>query len=209
MTRALAALLLFAPLLPAQEPASRAAAPDSTGRLNEFWARRATGVGVFFTRADIERRQPQRTVDLFRGVSGVRVMAGEGITRLVSSRGASSLRAGTGGRSGVCIMQVFLDGLKASTPALSVDELTPEMIEAIEIYRGASEVPARFNTLETACGVVIFWTREPPAPSETRPPPIEGTYLRSPRKRYNLRLPVQLRPWHCVRARPCTARADI
>ena len=37
--------------------------------------------------------------------------------------------------------------------------ISPMDIEAIEVYRSASEVPARFTTAASNCGVILIWSR--------------------------------------------------
>ncbi len=140
-----------------------AARLDSAVRLREFWARRTIGIGIFMTRADIERRRAQHSFDLFRGVMGIQVVTGTGeSTKLVTTRRAASpmrLRSTAGAE---CPMQYYVDGIYMSSSAFSVDELTTDMIEAIEIFRGPSEVPAQFRQTDVDCGLVVIWTREPP-----------------------------------------------
>jgi len=46
--------------------------------------------------------------------------------------------------------------------AMALDDLiSPNVIEAIEVYRSASQVPAEFggSGVFTRCGVVVIWTR--------------------------------------------------
>jgi hypothetical protein len=136
------------------------------GRMNEFWDRRRSGLGAFITRADIDRRNPGQTSDLFRGVLGIRVVSrgntGES-TRLVSGR--QSISASPRSRSAAsssCAMQYYVDGVFMTPGTFSVDEIVPAQLEAIEVFRGPSEIPARFRQRDTACGLVVIWTREPP-----------------------------------------------
>ena len=46
--------------------------------------------GVFITEADIEKRRPVRTSDLFRGLLGISVRDTDGVQQLVSNRGVRS-----------------------------------------------------------------------------------------------------------------------
>ncbi len=136
---------------------------DSIVRLREFWERRARGIGVFITRADIERRRPQHALDLFRAVVGIQVFSGGGerTTIMTTRRAANPARLRT--TAGVeCPMQYYVDGVFMSADMFSVDELTPDMIEAVEIFRGPSEVPVQFRQTDVDCGLIVLWTREPP-----------------------------------------------
>lgn len=146
----------------------------ASGRMQEFWARRMVGIGVFITRAEIERRHPPRTADLFQQVMGVHVVSGGNgeSTRLVTGRqsvSATALNRSIG--SGGCQMQYYVDGIFMTPGTFTVDEITPDMIEAVEVFRGPSETPARFRQRDTACGLVVIWTREPPR--RPKPDPLE------------------------------------
>ncbi|HEX8697001.1 MAG TPA: carboxypeptidase regulatory-like domain-containing protein [Longimicrobium sp.] len=52
------------------------------GRREGFERRRATGRGIYLTRDDIERKRAVQTVDLFRGLPGVRIVEGIGGARV-------------------------------------------------------------------------------------------------------------------------------
>lgn len=135
----------------------------ASGRMQEFWARRTAGLGVFMTREEIERSRAPRTVDLFRSIMGVRVTSGNsGFTRLDSGRQSASPMRGNSSAASACAMQFYVDGVFMTPGSFSVDEVPPETLEAIEVYRGPSEIPARFRQRDTACGLVVIWTREPP-----------------------------------------------
>lgn len=140
------------------------ASEGSNGRLQQFWARRKVGIGVFITRADIERRRPARTSDLFYNVMGIRVISRGGEpSMLVSSRdptSASPRRSAT--PADACVMQYYIDGVLIAPGMFSVDDIVPAHIEAIEVFRGASEVPVTFRGRDAGCGLVAIWTREPP-----------------------------------------------
>jgi len=138
----------------------------ANGRMAEFWARRMVGVGVFITRDEIDRRHPPQTSDLFHTVMGIRVIGGSASDpiRLVTGRQAMTpLRGANSAGSNICPMQYYVDGTFMSPGTFSIDEIVPVQIEAIEIFRGPSEIPARFRQRETGCGLVVIWTREPPA----------------------------------------------
>ncbi|MBW7934612.1 MAG: carboxypeptidase regulatory-like domain-containing protein [Gemmatimonadaceae bacterium] len=140
----------------------------ASGRMREFWARRAGGLGYFITRDDIEKQHAMRTADLFRRVLGVRIVGAPGEpTRLVTSRRAQSIsRMAAAGNA--CPMMIYIDGIPQPSGTYVLDELTPDMLEGIEVYRGPAEAPARFRQADTACGLVLFWTREPPAVKRKR-----------------------------------------
>ena len=56
---------------------------------------------------------------------------------------------------GPCAARVFVNGLNVD----HVPRMHPDNIEAIEVYRGPAEVPPQFGGAQSACGVIVLWTR--------------------------------------------------
>lgn len=111
--------------------------------LREFYRRydsgQRTGFGVFFTREDLE--DVSFLSHEFVKVPGLRYRYGpEGMT--LGSR--------------MCGATVYLNGLPVGSSA--VDEIWPEDLEAIEIYRRESEIPIDLKR-PGSCTVVAMWTR--------------------------------------------------
>jgi hypothetical protein len=151
-----------------------------------FYERQRVDFGHFITRVDIERRQPERMTDLLRTVPGARTSpSGSGLSRSTISFGGSLQQ-----RGGPCHPRVYVDGLVVirgdarpqgldvfglperaseaggSDPTLRQeialdDFVMPQDVQAVEVYRRGSEVPARFGGMstETQCGVIVVWTR--------------------------------------------------
>ena len=115
--------------------------------MREFKRRMKRGFGEFITRQDIQERSPQHTSDLLRTVPGVSV----GPVRF----GRAKVTMRTSGRE--CRPVVFLDGVM--TRNYRVDNLQPEAIQGIEVYRRASETPAQFTMTNSGCGVLVIHTR--------------------------------------------------
>jgi hypothetical protein len=115
--------------------------------LDEFDARRGRGFGSFVTRADIERRRPMHTSDVFRSLSGVTVLAGRAGTELRMTRSRD------------CAPDIYIDGREMK--GYRIDDIPPSDIGGIEVFQGPSETPPRFRRAEAGCGVVSIWTREP------------------------------------------------
>lgn len=68
----------------------------------------------------------------------------------------------TGVRSGISLrgcsnFALFLDGILLSDNNLEWIPL--ETVAAIEVYRGAAQLPAEFNTTKSACGAIVVWTK--------------------------------------------------
>lgn len=137
------------------------------GKMAEFWARRSMGNGAFITRAEIQKRNPYRMSDMLRMLSGVRVSTNGGdIERPLISMGRTPIGVRTFRNvqtlAGDCKVSYYLDGNWVSPGTFHPDDLTPGTIEAMEVYRGPAEIPAKFRQRETACGLIVIWTREPP-----------------------------------------------
>jgi hypothetical protein len=118
-----------------------------------FRRRRNRGMGTFFDRQEIERRNPRYTSDLLRSVRGIRV----GPQRM----GRTSVTLARSGRA--CRPEIFVDGLHLQ--GASVDDVIVPDLEGVEVYPGPSLVPARFSAMApTQCGAIIIWTRRGESP---------------------------------------------
>ena len=139
-----------------------------TSRMAEFWNRRQLGVGAFITRADIERRKPYNSIDILRNVTGVRIIGDDNpmgrpvVTMGRTAIGVRSFR-NVASLAGDCRVNYYVDGMWIPAGSFHPDDISPVNIEAMEIYRGAAEIPPKFRARETACGLIVIWTREPPA----------------------------------------------
>jgi hypothetical protein len=151
-----------------------------------FYERQKSDFGRFITRDLIEERRARRFTDLLRTIPGVRINPSAGGL----SRSGVQLRGSQLSHGGVCAPRVFIDGTivirgdarpkdvdrqrgvreEASEQELpqferneiAIDDVVmPDDIEAIEVYRSAAQIPARFGgaSRETQCGVIVIWTR--------------------------------------------------
>ena len=63
-----------------------------------------------------------------------------------------------------CYTRVYVDVVLMNpgtpTPPFDLREISPGEIEAIEFYASAAEMPARFRTLNSSCGLLIIHTRK-------------------------------------------------
>jgi hypothetical protein len=63
-----------------------------------------------------------------------------------------------------CYSTVYVDNVAVfragrGDPYFNLNLMRPEDIEAIEFYAGPAELPARYNQLNAACGVLVIHTR--------------------------------------------------
>ena len=121
-----------------------------------FWDRRARGFGHFYTREDIEKRDPHDFADIVRMTPSVSVVYFNGRKVIRFTRSA--------GIRGDCPPQYWVDGMRIenATP----DEFPPQDVEAIELYAGSATIPPQFApriaTFRTqTCGAIVIWTRLP------------------------------------------------
>lgn len=123
------------------------------GRMAEFERHRTNGHGIYFDRAELEKRRTPRLTDVLRRVPGVRVVT--------DRAGRTMVRMGRSSMGRDCPPEFWIDGVRAQ--GLGADDVPVSDIEALEIYRGPSGLPPEFNSRFTnaQCGAVIIWTRIP------------------------------------------------
>ena len=141
-----------------------AEAPSRSPKLEAFERRRRRNTGgTFLTRDYIERRNAVETVDLMRGLLGVRVVDSAGVKLFASTRGVRAVSLG-GGKvdAGPCYMLVGIDG-QLKYWGYNVNELSPKEIHGIEVYNGPATMPRELLGMaaqqEASCGLVMIWTR--------------------------------------------------
>lgn len=125
-------------------------------RMASFEQRRARGGGGFITRADIERRHPNKLSEMLRSVAGVSIKSSSivgqpAVVEIERSSHAISNRT--------CEVQLYVDG--HPYPRGSIDDFPPETVEGIEIYRGGAELPSELRADNAGCGAIGIWTRDP------------------------------------------------
>ncbi|MEE4382073.1 MAG: hypothetical protein V2J02_08780, partial [Pseudomonadales bacterium] len=126
--------------------------------------RKDRGLGHFIEREEIERRVPTRATDILRGTPAIRLADIGGGRRDVRLNVQTTF-------GNDCEPRIFVDGMLArgrgvveldekSAPERSLDFLVNITdVEAIEVYARTSAVPAQYGGLDTACGVIVVWTR--------------------------------------------------
>jgi hypothetical protein len=131
-------------------------ATATSARMQAFEQRRARGVGSFITRAEIEKRHPNKLSDMLRTVAGVSIKSN-------SSAGQQSFvdieRSTHSINNRVCEVQLYVDG--HPYPHGNVDDFPPETVEGVEVYRGGAELPSEYRAQNSGCGLIGIWTRDP------------------------------------------------
>jgi hypothetical protein len=122
---------------------------DITG----FYQRKRHEIGSFISLEQIEKRKPARACDLFQNMNGVRLVCNPSSTvcRVVSKRFTSL-------RTSACALSIYMDGVPYGR--VNIDELVPvEDLLGVEVYAGSARVPAQYGGADSACGVILLWTR--------------------------------------------------
>lgn len=116
-----------------------------TGRFDDFYRRRAEGLGTFLTREDIDARAAQKPEDLLRAVTGIRIRY-QGMNPFIEFLRCDAVN-------------VYIDGSLSHDGYRDYFDLSPLDIEAIEIYHGLATVPPEFSPHPNDCAAIVVWTR--------------------------------------------------
>jgi hypothetical protein len=120
------------------------------GDINGFIQRRQTGVGRFYTRADIDKMHPFEFTDIMRRVPGIKLVPTSYFDyTILSSRGAGS-------SSGGCQPSIYIDGARLIDDTALNGLLRPDAIAGMEVYAGPSEAPPQYSYGD--CGSILIWT---------------------------------------------------
>ena len=143
---------------------------SQTSKFDVFYERKAAAIGgTFLTREDIEHNGSSEAIDLFRSVPGIEIAARPGMAPLIRFARCTGSKASPFGSIGKLEtmgkdgyerpgpVEVFIDGSRVGEPLSTLERMRTDDIEAIEIYRGVSQLPieARGN----GCAAVFIWTR--------------------------------------------------
>lgn len=121
-----------------------------TGRFDDFYQRRARGVGTFFTREDIEQSGLDQIFELLRTIPGVRV------DRRNLERPVTLARCSASGESNQRVA-LFVDGMRIGEPGTFLMQLKAADVEAFEVYRGPAQLPQ--EAMGDACGAIYIHMR--------------------------------------------------
>lgn len=119
--------------------------------LKGFDDRRERGLGVYVTRADIEKRNTRLLSDVLRQQRGVVLSTRSGVRSLRFSMHQAKN----------CLPMIWVDGQRA--PGLDVDAVAATDVEGVELYRSLSSTPAEFHrgSQGAECGTIVIWTKRP------------------------------------------------
>ncbi|WP_425153593.1 carboxypeptidase regulatory-like domain-containing protein [Candidatus Palauibacter sp.] len=121
----------------------------------KYWGE-LVGGGMFFTNADIERRNPVLISHVIADAPGVR-LGDCGVRRDSCKLLSTRVSVGFGGAS--CRMSVYVDGIRLRGGGTIDDLVRPVEVAGVEVYPGAASLPAEFGGSDSRCGVVAVWTK--------------------------------------------------
>jgi hypothetical protein len=123
---------------------------------NGFAARQRTGWGKYFTREQIQKRNPYNLTDILTDVPGIHVSHGIGGATVQSERASYILG---GGRGGGCT-RVWVDGFEWHVAeAGDIDTfVSPRDVIGLEVYK-PHEAPMQYRGVDDNCIVLVLWTR--------------------------------------------------
>jgi hypothetical protein len=122
--------------------------------LNAFEERRRSNAGGhFITEAELRKADSRRMTEVVRQLPGLQMRCPKYPAPRSGECYPVSFRS-----HGDCVIAVYVDGVPYSDNDLNKFQV-PEYA-AVEFYAGAASVPPEFNKTGSACGVLLFWTRE-------------------------------------------------
>ena len=126
--------------------------------------------GYFFTREDIEKRNPVLLTQMFRDIPALQI-----VRSTISNAALAVTVAEDGARTGEevvgrnnCRMTVYLDGLLIASEMNSqlqrrsykINQLaSPNSLAGMEVYISANDAPPRYQSENGSCGVILIWTK--------------------------------------------------
>jgi hypothetical protein len=121
-----------------------------------FNARRAKGLGKFFTRAELDAATGRPLSNVLKLDAGAFIVSGP--------HGESELaRRSPAGASAPCYAAVVRDGLQiypfAGAQPPDLDKIFPEQLAGIELYPRPATAPTALRGA-AKCGALVLWTRD-------------------------------------------------
>jgi hypothetical protein len=125
--------------------------------LRDFEARRRQGHGYFIGEAQLRKADNREMANVVRTIPGLVVSCAKVFPQechAVSGRAQTKYAIIAGGQ---CQYLVYIDGARSAETNLNM--LRVRDYAGVESYTG-SQIPIQYNATGSACGVLLFWTRE-------------------------------------------------
>ena len=127
--------------------------------LVDFERRRQSGIGDFLTEDAIRKTSRGELTDVLRRLPGVQ------FSRPATGFGAYASAGRGANRGRPCFIAVMIDrtwvyeGKRNELP-FDLNSISPDIVVAIEYYRGMGYIPAEFSRERASCGTLIIWTKQ-------------------------------------------------
>ena len=153
------------------------AQPYVPSRLAGFYHRQRTGLGKYLDSVTIVRRFASTTADLLQMVPGIQVRHTDPFTSYISFPRCTRITAEIRAARPSCLgnpncrptaepevndsrptVAVYVDGFRVfGSPGEILATINPADVIAIEVYRGPSEIPFEFMSVD--CAAIVIWTK--------------------------------------------------
>jgi hypothetical protein len=119
-----------------------------------FSARKRAGGGHFFTREDIDRRQPNNITDMMKNLTGITVTQRRGGAVISGRSRVTSMY------SAPSCSRVYVDGFEWDNlmPGDLDMFVNPDDVIGLEIYQ-PGDVPIKFRKFDRGCVTLVVWTQ--------------------------------------------------
>jgi hypothetical protein len=134
--------------------------------MSSFEARRITGTGLHYDRQQLEKSNVNTLGELLQSVPGFNVVDPSSTSSMQMARTANYTMGLRGPTGGTCHVGWFVDGHRVDLPGRSdpmtdgLGQIQIDAIEAVEVFRGLSEMPPEFAAPDLRCGAVAIWSRK-------------------------------------------------
>lgn len=147
-------------------PNGAAQGQSASGPPSEFQSRRALGMGLHYDREELLKNGQNTLGEFLRTVPGLNVSDPNSMSTAQMSRdaGLGGMSTRSGGLA-PCHVGWFVDGhrmdLRGQNDPMTdgLGSMRLETIEAVEVFRGLSEMPAQYADPDLRCGAIAVWTR--------------------------------------------------
>ncbi|MES2178943.1 MAG: carboxypeptidase regulatory-like domain-containing protein [Gemmatimonadota bacterium] len=132
--------------------------------MRTFEEHRRTGLGTFLTREDLAKKEGQTMAAVMTQIPGVALRREGSHAFIAPNRKGPALDE----NRGVCYSAVYVDNVLVYSPGrlyetkedrFDINTISPDKIEAIEMYMSPASTPNMYAGLNRSCGVVVIWTR--------------------------------------------------
>lgn len=146
-------------------PQTPARLDSRSAMLQGYESRKVTGTGLHYDRTDIAKSNLRTLGEFLENVPGLRVVDPSSTSSMNMVRSGVNTFSNTSSGLTACHVGWFIDGHRMDLPGRTdaitdgLGSMSLDAIEAIEVFRGLSEMPSEFAEPDLRCGAIAVWTR--------------------------------------------------